>query len=165
MRKLFVSSAAALILTACATRGPAAYGPAVSGSDTGFETTQIETDRFRVGYTARSNTEAKDFALLRAAHVAKNEGYSHFEVIRGDVYSNGRSSPVSTSIGFGTSSFGRRSRSGIGIGLSLNDVGRMLEGDKVTHMLEVRLRNDGGTDPNIYDAESVINNIRPEVFR
>lgn len=165
MKNLLILSAAMLTLSACATTGETAFGPQTSASDIGFENIQIEKDRFRVGFTGRSDVEASDFALLRAAQIAQTEGYSHFEVLHGNVASNGPKSPVSTSIGFGSSRYRGRGHSNVGFGIGIGDIGRMLEGDKVTHMIEVRLRNDAGDGPNIYNAQGIIDNIRPAVFK
>ena len=162
MKKILILSAAVGLLTACAATGPTAYGPVTSGSDIGFQTTQIEKDRFRIGFTGRSDMEAKDFALLRAAQVAQAEGYSHFEIIHGDAFSNGPNSPVGTSIGIGS---GYHGRSNVGVGLDVADIGRVLEGDKFTHSIEVRLKSSAGTSPNSYDAKSVIGSIRPAVYK
>ena len=60
MRKITALGAMFLLLGACAT-GPSAFGPASGSSGLGFETTQIERDRFRVAYTARSPEEAQAF--------------------------------------------------------------------------------------------------------
>jgi len=169
MKHLILTTGAALALTACAT-GPSAYGPS-DGRSLGFENTQIEKDRFRIAYTGRSEAEARDFALLRAAEIALNEGYSHFKVLGGNTSSNGGSSPVSSRIGIGIGSggygFGRRgrSRTNVNLGIGIHDLGRALEGSKVTESIEVVLkRSGGGEDPSVYDAKSVSESIRPAVF-
>ena len=165
MKNILISCSAIISLAACATSGPTAFGPVGSTSDIGFSNTKIETDRFRVGFTARSDLEAKDFALLRAAQIAQKEGYSHFEVLTGNASSNGPNSPIGTSIGIGSRRFGRHSRSNVGVGVNVADIGRILEGDKFTHMIEIRLKNSAGTTPNSYEAKSVIESILPAVFK
>jgi len=169
MKRLILTAGAALALTACAT-GPSAYGPA-NGNSMGFENTQIEKDRFRIAYTGRSEAEARDYALLRAAEIALNEGYSHFKVLGGNVSSNGGGSPVSSRIGIGIGSggygWGRRggTRTNVNLGIGIHDVARALEGTKVTESIEVVLkRSGGGDDPAVYDAKSVTESIRPQVF-
>lgn len=165
MKKILISFTAMISLAACATNGPTAFGPVNAKTDIGFSNTKIEKDRFRVGFTARSDLEAKDFALLRAAQIAQTEGFSHFEILTGNVTSNGPNSPIGTSIGIGSGRFGRHSHSNVGVGVDVADIGRVLEGDKFTHMIEVRLKNSAGTTPNSYEAQSVISSIRPAVFK
>jgi hypothetical protein len=166
MRRLIATSFLALMLTACAT-GPSAYGPAQSEKDLGFQTTKIESDRFRVNYTGRSEVEAQDYALLQVAEIAQAEGFSHFRVLTAQTYKEGaRSSGVSSSIGI--SSGGRGYYGGgtsVGVGINLNDLGRAFGGEKVTHTMEVRLTNDASDDPNVYSAAEVTINIQPQSFK
>lgn len=167
MKHLLITAGAALALTACAT-GPSAYGPS-DGRSLGFENTQIEKDRFRVAYTGRTEAEARDYVLLRAAEIALNEGYSHFKVLGGNTSSNGGSAPVSSRIGIGIGNgygWGRRggSRTNVNLGIGVGDVARALEGSKVTESIEVVLKRSGSEDPAVYDARSVTESIRPAVF-
>jgi len=151
----------ALALTACAT-GPSAYGPASGSNSLGFQNTQIEKDRFRIAYTGRTEAEARDFVLLRAAEIALNEGYTHFKVLGGNTSGNGGSS----GIGSGRGGFGRRgSRTNVNLGIGIHDVARALEGSKVTESIEVILKRSGAEeDISVYDARSVTESIRPAVF-
>lgn len=172
MKKLLVLCVASLITSGCAT-GPSSYGPATEQSSLGFKAMQIEEDRFRVSYTGRSSDEAQDYALLRAAEITLDEGYTHFKVITGHLENSGQArSPVSSSIGIGFASggrgyYGRRggSHTSVGLGININDVARALQGDRVTNSIEILLRHEGGDEPNIYNAESVADSIRPEVFQ
>lgn len=168
MKHLFITAGAALALTACAS-GPSAYGPS-DGRSMGFENTKIEKDRFRIAYTGRTEAEARDFALLRAAEIALAEGYSHFKVLGGNTYGNGGGAPVSSRIGVGVGNggWGRRgggTYSNVNLGLGVNDVARALEGSKVTESIEVVLQLSDNGDPNVYDAKSVSDSIRPAVFK
>ena len=169
MKHLILTAGLGLALTACAT-GPSAYGPAPTSSSLGFQNTQIEKDRFRIAYTGRTEGEARDFVLLRAAEIALNEGYSHFKVLGGNTSGNGGSSPVSSRIGIGIGSgrggFGRRgSRTNVNLGIGIHDVARALEGSKVTESIEVILKRSGAEeDISVYDARSVTESIRPAVF-
>ena len=166
MKHPILTAAAALSLTACAT-GPAAYGPS-DGRSVGFENTKIEKDRFRISYTGRSEAEARDYVLLRAAEIADNEGYSHFKVLGGHSSSNGGGSPISSRIGvgIGNGGYGRgRTRTNVNLGIGAHDIARALEGSKVTESIEVVLQHSKGVnDPSIYDAKSVLDSIRPAVF-
>jgi len=168
MKHLILTATTALALTACAT-GPSAYGPS-DGRSLGFENTQIEKDRFRIAYTGRTEAEARDYVLLRAAEIALAEGYTHFKVLGGNTSSNGGSSPVSSRVGIGIGSggygWGRRggTRTNVNLGIGINDVARALQGSKVTESIEVVLKRSGSDDPAVYDARSVTESIRPEVF-
>lgn len=162
MKKFLVSAAAMLLLAGCASNNkslsPSDFGPAY-GSDFGFRNTQLQSDRFRVSYTSRDPYQSYDFALLRAAQIATNEGYSHFQIIGGDGYDNG---PNPISVGLGIGSYGRgynRSHAGIGI----QDIERTLEGRKVTETIEVILLASppATKDLSVFDAASIMRNIVP----
>lgn len=162
MKKLLLSATAALLLAGCASNNnslsPSDFGPAY-GSDFGFRNTQLQSDRFRVSYTSRDPYQSYDFALLRAAQIATNEGYSHFQIIGGEGYDNGPN-PISAGLGIGSGGRGYK-RSDIGIGVG--DIERTLEGRKVTETIEVILLASAPTpkDPNVFDAQSIIRNIVP----
>ena len=168
MKHLILTASTALALTACAS-GPAAYGPS-DGRSLGFENTKIQSDRFRVSYTGRSEAQARDYVLLRAAEITLNEGYSHFKVLGGVTSDNGLNSPVSSHIGVGIGSGGWGRRGGtntnVNLGLGVGDVARALEGNKVTESIEIILKPTGApNDPSVYDAKDVTQNIRPAVFK
>jgi len=97
-------------------------------------------------------------------------GYTHFKVLGGNTSSNGGSSPVSSRVGIGIGSggygWGRRggTRTNVNLGIGINDVARALQGSKVTESIEVVLKRSGSDDPAVYDARSVTESIRPEVF-
>jgi len=174
MKKLIVSVAWATVLTVglsgCAT-GPTAYGPA-QGNGLGFASQQIESDRFNVSFTGRDADEARNLALLRAAELTKGAGFSHFRVIGSGVDQKSRSgSPISTSVGVGVGSGSRRgyyrggSSTNVGVGIGINDIGRALQGKKVTVGMEIILLN--ATEEladNVYEADSIITSVRPNVF-
>ncbi|MBL4869641.1 MAG: hypothetical protein JKX72_01670 [Robiginitomaculum sp.] len=161
MKTVLITLAAAISLSACAT-GPTIYGPAQSGG-LGFSTQQIENNRFHISFTGKNAEEARNLTLLRAAEVTKERGFSHFRVIGsaldGDQY---RRSPVSTSVGLGIGSGGYRrgTRTNVGVGININDLGRALNGNKVTSNMEIILSNGNpaGSD-NIYRADSIIESI------
>ena len=159
-----------IFLAACAT-GPSAYGPVDENSRYGFQQTQIEEDRFRVSFTGKSEAEAHDYALLRAAELTLDQGFSHFRVLDGYVEDDRRrGSNVSTSIGVGFGSggyrrYGRGSRTNVGIGIGIHDLARALEGDRVTNSIEFKMMRSGSDEPNVYEAESVASSIQPAVFK
>jgi len=53
MKRIFISVLTALALSACAS-GPTAYGPAKNYDSVGYKNTRIQSDRFRVSYTANN---------------------------------------------------------------------------------------------------------------
>jgi len=172
MKNILLSGAVIAFLGACAT-GPTAYGPKLgNGQNTGlgFNSQQIESDRFQVSFTGRNAEEARSLALLRAAELTKGEGFSHFRVIGSATNSHDRGrSPISTSVGVGIGSGGYRryggSRTNVGIGISINDIARTLQGRKVTADMEIILMNaTDNLNDNVYEADSIIKSIRPDVY-
>lgn len=163
MKRYLISAACALALSACAT-APSTFGPA-DGSDFGYQTTRIQQDRFRVSYTSGNADRSRDYALLRAAQIADETGYSHFQVV--DAYyddNEGRRSNSRVGVGVGVGSGGYR-RSGVSTGLSIgvSDISGLFRKRKATETIEVILL-DGApqTDnPAIYSARDVIQNIVP----
>ena len=164
MKRLFIPLLMGAALAACAS-GPSAFGPAQNYDSVGFKNTQLENDRFRVSFTANNPAEAQDFALLRAAQITLDEGYSHFKIIDGNLSGNGPRSGVSSSVGVGFGGGGyRRGGTSVGVGLGVNDIVRTLDGDRVTNTIEVKLLNSGGTGNDTYNAQSVADSIRPQVY-
>jgi hypothetical protein len=161
-----------LTLGACAT-APSVYGPKQSAGGVGFETTRIESDRFRISYTGKTESQARDLALRRAAEVTTENGYDWFRVIGGNMSgdSNARSR-VATSIGIGVGSrgygYGRR-RSGsnvhVNVGVGLGDVIGAVQGPRLTSAIEIRAgKGTKRAGADAYDAKSVLSNIRPQTF-
>lgn len=164
MKKLVLTTLTALSLAACAT-GPSAYGPAAKTDSLGFQNTKIESDRFRVNYTGRSAEEAQNYALLRAAEIALAEGYSHFRVLGGETYTGDRRSNTSTSVGVSSGRGYYGGGTSVGVGLSLNDLGRAFGGKKVTNSIEIKLTNAESDARDSYNARDVTANIQPEKFQ
>jgi len=142
-------------LAACAS-GPTKYQSALSSSELGFSETQIQNDRFRVSYLAKSEQEASDFALLRAAEIAQDQGYSHFEILKNNNRAQRQSGPK-PSIGLGRVGLG----GGVGPSIGLGRVN--LGGDKsnVRQNLDIKLLNNVQSSADIYDAAEVIKNLTP----
>ncbi len=156
MKHLILSAICVAALSAC-TSQPKTFGPAY-GTDFGFRNTQLEQDRFRISYTSRDAYESRDFALLRAAQIATNEGYTHFKVVDASFYDNGPNL-IGSQIGVGLGG-GRHNRSHIGVGVA--DVERAIEGRKVTETIEVLLLSNPTTrDPDTFSAQSIMRNIVP----
>jgi hypothetical protein len=156
MKQIFISAAACFCLVGCGSTG-GSYGPAY-GTDLGYRNTKLQHDRFRISYTSRDAYESRDFALLRAAQIADNEGYSHFKVIQGDIYDNGPN-PIAANVGI---ALGGRGYNRSGVSLGVHDVARTVEGRKITETIEVvLLASAPSNDPSVFSAQSVLKNIVP----
>lgn len=157
MKHLVLTLACAVMMTGCASSKAGQFGPAY-GSDFGYRNTQIQQDRFRISYTSRDAYESRDFALLRAAQVATNEGYSHFKIVSGDFYDNGPNM-INSHIGIGS---GGKHRKHSHVDIGVQDVTRAIEGRKATETIEVVLLTSAApNDPSVYSAQSIIRNIVP----
>lgn len=158
---LALAGALAGSLTGCA-NGPTPYRPLGDGK-LGFYEQPIENDRFRVGFVGKSEAEARDLAILRAAEIARERGYSHFEVLRGVSEAEGREGG-STNVGVGVGSGGgfygrRRTNVGVGVGIDLGSLG----GRRVEHSIEVKLRQGGSDAPNVFAVDSVLDSVGSRV--
>ena len=166
MKTILMTLGAVALLTGCAST-PTSYGPSTNNG-LGFSDYQIQKDRFRVSFTGKTPEEAQMYVLRRAAELTLNHQYDHFKVVGSDTYGKGQQgSPVSSSVGVGIGSGGYRggrTRTNVGLGIGVHDVAQTLSGDRVTASLEIIAQNGGGTDPNIYDANSIVNSIQPAVY-
>jgi len=160
MKKFLILALLATSVAACSS-SPKSFEPAY-GSDFGYKNTQLAPDRFRVSYTSSDAYESRNLALLRAAQITSNEGYSHFKVINGEVYDNGPNRLGShIGIGVGNGGFGRTRYNGH-VGVAVDDVVRAVEGSKVTEIIEVVLLSSAPqNDPSVFAADSIIRNIVP----
>lgn len=161
MRFLFVMIAACL-LAACATAVGTAYGPA-DAKGYGYSEMRIEADRFRVTFAGDGATPpevVEDYAMLRAAELALENGYDWFRVVGRsmDVQEKGG---VGVGAGVGTGSYGRRSGVSVGVGGNLGTIGGR---EFYTARLEVLMgKGDKPDDPAAYDARSLIDTIRTRI--
>ena len=157
--RLILAAAAAAMLVACATAIGTAYGPADS-KGYGFTETRIEADRYRVAFAgdgATSQQLVEDYALLRAAELALENGYDWFRVVGKGVEAKDKGG-VGIGAGVGTSSYGRRSAVGVGVGGDLGTVGARRF---FTARLEVLMgKGEKPEGPDVYDAQSVVDTIR-----
>ena len=115
-------AATAVALTACQSLAP--YGAQRGPGGQGYSEQRIERDRYRVTYSGVGDPGAvSDYALLRAADLAVQDGYDWFEVVSrwtdGRPDSRGGVRP-SLSVGGGSSRWGGYRASGVGVGLGLN---------------------------------------------
>lgn len=165
MKTAIIAIAVGILVAGCAT-GPTSYGPASNGG-LGFGSQKIQNDRFQVSFTGKSADEARTYVLLRAAELTLANGYDHFKVIGSDTQGDRRGgSPVSSSIGVGFGSGGhRRTRTNVGLGIGVADIGQAFASDRVTARMEIITRNGSvASDPSIYDAQSIVDSIRPSVY-
>jgi hypothetical protein len=82
--KTILTATVALLLTSCAT----AYKPAGFGG--GFSSAQLDVNVFQVSFQGNGYTRqdrAADFALLRSAEVALENGYQYFAIVDRERYS------------------------------------------------------------------------------
>lgn len=154
----FAAGLAALAIGACTTAQP--YRAAPSANAQGFTVQPIESDRYRVGYTALSPENARRYALRRAAEVTLQNNGDWFRVVGGYVDREaGSSGPRSSvSIGGGSASGRYGSASGVGVGLG---VGIPLGGsaEKTTESIEIIIGSGPKPDtPDAYDARAVLRN-------
>ena len=159
MKRLLMCSAFVLV-AACASTS--AYRPAAKSGAMGYETLQIENDRFQVSYTDTDAARARDRALLRAAEVTLEQGKEWFEVTSSyssDESTRDSGSRTSVSIGGSTGSYGRSSV-GVGVGIGF-PIGSSSSSGKVTEVLEIKVGSGEKPDrANVYDARSVDINLR-----
>lgn len=144
-----------VVVAACASAP--VYGPADRSGAYGYASQKIEDNRFSVSYTDRSPAQARDNALVRAAEVTLENGGDWFEVTGGygevDGYNSG-----GTSVGIGGSTGSRgHSSVGVGVGISLPLGGS----ERYTETIEIITGSgEKPTNPNAYDARSVILNLK-----
>ncbi|MCA8890124.1 MAG: hypothetical protein KDA46_14915 [Parvularculaceae bacterium] len=157
--RILMIVAAMLALGACATAVGTAYGPADS-KGYGYTQTRIEADRYRVSFAGDGATPpelVEDFALLRAAEIAVENGYDWFRVVGRSMDAEEKGG-VGLGAGVGTGSYGRSSSVGVGVGGNLGTVGARRF---YTARLEVLFGSGDMPADNagVYDARSVISSI------
>jgi len=157
LRLVPVLAAAALALSACATAAP--YGPAASPSAQGWRVDAIQSNRYRVTYRGLGHPErVRDYALLRAAELAVEQGATWFRVENEwvDAGHPGGARP-SVGIGGGTARYGGYRSSGFGVGLGVN----LSSGEATTVGLEITIGSGPRPDDrDAYDAADVQRAIR-----
>lgn len=155
MRFLILAVAMAA-LSACATAVGTAYAPA-DKKGYGYAETRIEADRYRVSFAGDGATPVavvEDYALLRAAELAVENGYDWFRVV-GRALDEDEKGGVGLGAGVG----GGGRNVGVGVGGNLGTVGAR---KFYTAKLEVLFGKGAKPDETgeIYDARSVIETIR-----
>jgi len=154
MIRLIAPLAAALALCACAS-APTLYQPAAGPQSVGFSDVRIESDRYRVTFRGGPGAppeQVSDYALLRAADLALEQGYDWFRVVDRSMGRIGRDNGPRLSIGTGSASYGRHSAVGVGLGTSF-DLGG---GPSLAQTIEVLMgKGPPPRDPDVYVAREV----------
>ena len=168
MLRLFVFSAAAFLLSACASAP--VYAPAAGPSAPGYSETQIETNRYFVTYRSGGATGAavlQDYALLRAAELTLQNRRDWFWVDRRTFEGEGSRAygGPSIGVGIGTGSWGRHTGVNVGVGVNI-PIGGAPAGTRArAATLEIRF-GEGvkPDDPNVYDAHATSANLRARLL-
>ena len=163
MKRVLLAIAGAAVLGACATPYGAAHQP--------YAESRIAADRVRITYTGQRGeppARVEDMALLRAADLAVQGGYSWFLVDnrfveRSRDYGYGYGQGPHVSIGGSNVSFGRSSASsvGVGVGFNLGNLfgGAPAYGGRASSSIEVQMGR-GPAPVGAYDAADVQRTIR-----
>ena len=172
MSKYLISFLVIILVAGCATQ--TVYKPAEERGAEGYSETRLGESRYRITFVGNSQTNAetvKDFALLRAAELTLQEGYTWFQVVERDTDKKVNAA-TSVSSGFGSGGYTSVYRdcgvltcqtvvssspgfsTGIGIGSTTTR-------SEYSHALEVLLgKPPMPKDANAYDAREVATNIR-----
>lgn len=152
--------AALFAVAACATAGPAAYGPA-DAKGFGYQETRIESDRYRIVYQGSGDMppeQVEDYARLRAGELALENGYDWFRVIGQNVTGEQRGG-VGLGLGAGGGSYGRST--GVGVGVS-GDLGTIGGKDYFTVRMEVLFgKGEPPADGDYFNAREIVGVIGP----
>jgi len=154
MIRLFLPLIASLAVAGCATT-PTVYQAAAGPQGVGWSDMRIEADRYRVTFQGGPGAppeQVSDYALLHAADLAIAQGYDWFRVTQRSMRPHGRDSGSRLSIGTGSTSYGRHSAVGVGIGTSF-DLGG---GPSLAQTMEILLgKGPAPRDPDVYVAQEV----------
>lgn len=154
-----IAAALALTLAACATAVGTAYAPA-GKSGYGYSETRIEDGRYRVTFAgdgATPVTVVEDYALLRAADLALENGYDWFRVVGRSVEEDEKGG---VGIGAGLGGGGRN----VGGGVSGN-LGNIGARKFYTARMEVIFgKGEKPADSReVYDARALADTIRARI--
>ena len=160
MKPSLIAIVAAFALSACATT-PTVYSPASGPARVGFSDYRIESGRYRVTFAGGPGApiaQVADYTLLRAAEVSLRDGYDWFRVVDKTDQRVGAPSRSRVSIGTGSSSWGRRSGVGIGLGTSFDLSG----GPSWVRTIEVLAgKGPPPRERDVYDARDVVRTVGP----
>lgn len=161
MRRVLIAAAATL-LAACATAVGTAYAPADS-KGYGYAETRVEADRYRVTFSGDGATPpnvVEDYALLRTAELAVENGYDWFRVV-GRTLEEEEKGGVGIGAGLGTGSYGRRSGVSVGVGGDLGTVGaKKFYTARLEALFGKGAKPADDASAQVYDARSVMETVR-----
>ena len=154
MKRLILAAAAVLALAACAST-PTVYQPAASATAVGYSDFRIEPGRYRITFRGGSGAppqQVVDYALLRAADIAIDQGYDWFRVYDRFTESNGYDTGPHVGVGVGGSNYGHSSSMGVGVGTSFN----LGPGPTVSATIEVVMGKGARPEGmDVYDPRAV----------
>ena len=168
MKPTLIAAVALLVAGACASTP--AYREARNASATGYSEQVVEKDRYRVQYRASGSDAAKaqDYALLRAAELTLEKGYSTFEIVSRSAESS-KEERVIADAGIGpdyvvTRNCGLISCTSTAHPLpSAYDSETTVQKKETVVSLEIQISNkDAAASPSLYSASQVVANLRPE---
>lgn len=166
LSKIATAAIGAIALAACATVTP--YGPAGPGGE-GYADQRLESNKYRIVFEGNSQTNLttiENYVLYRAAEVTVANGGDYFIVV--DQNTESLSTFRSTGTSFGGGGFGRRGffygggfgRGGFGSSTSTT---RERRSYTVGAIIEVHRGDKPRGNGSAYDAQQVLNNLRPSV--
>lgn len=146
------------LLGGCAS-APTLYAARATPAGVGYTEFRLEPGRYRVTFQGGPGApveQVSDYALLRAAELAVRDGYDWFRVSDRVTSSTGAGNGPRLSLGGGSSSYGRRSAVGLGVGTSFN----LGPGPALTSSLEVVFgKGPAPRDADVYVAQEIIRSV------
>lgn len=167
MKPTLIAAAALLIAGACASTP--AYHEARSATATGYSEQVVEKDRYRVQYRASGSDagKAQDYALLRAAELTLEKGYSTFEIVSRAAESS-KEERVIADAGMRPDYVVTRNCGLLGCTSTARplpptyDTETTVQKKETVVSLEILMSNkDAAASPTLYSASQVVANLRP----
>lgn len=166
MKTTLIAITALLFAGACASSP--AYREASSASATGYSEQVLEKDRYRVQYRASGGDAGKahDYALLRAAELTLEQGYSTFEVVSRGAESS-REERVIADAALGPDYVVTRNCGLLSCTSAVRplpaafDTETVVEKKEILVSLEILMSNkDAASSPSLYSASQVVANLQ-----
>ncbi len=158
-KPILAAALSGLLLAACASAPTVYRAQAGAPNDVGYSEYRLEAGRYRVtfqGGPGASEAQIADYALLRAAELALQDGYDWFRIADRSTTGSGYDRGPRMSVGGGSASFGRNSGFGLGVGTSFN----LGPGPAFSRSIEVVFgKGAPPRDRDVYDARDVVKNV------
>ncbi len=157
-----------ILLSSCASHS--GYRAAV-GKGYGYQETKLSDTQYRISFKLRGNNaaKAKDYALLRAADLTLQQGYSWFQVVDqeltqqkngDDSLALGASTETTTTTSCGLLTCQSRTTPTTGYHAAVNVAG---DSDKVERLLEIRMgKGVQPQDGRSYNAKQLKSNLKAQ---